>query len=92
MPTAGFEPAVPTIKRPQTHALVRAATGFGGKRDTTVNNIKHFMNYYYYYYYYYYYAFIFFIQFALATSGSKSSEFRHTVQRLLNYFYILILF
>ena len=27
MPPAGFEPAIPTTERPQTHALYRAATG-----------------------------------------------------------------
>jgi len=47
MPTAGFEPAFPASKRQQTHVLVRAATGIGGKTDTVVNNIRHFMNYYY---------------------------------------------
>jgi hypothetical protein len=29
MPVAGFEPAIPASKRPQTHALDRAATGIG---------------------------------------------------------------
>jgi len=29
MPPAGFEPAIPASKRPQTHALDRAATGTG---------------------------------------------------------------
>ena len=29
MPEAEFEPAVPTIDRPQTHALDSAATGIG---------------------------------------------------------------
>ena len=29
MPPVGFEPAIPTIERPQTHALDRAATGTG---------------------------------------------------------------
>jgi hypothetical protein len=29
MPPVGFEPAIPTIERPQTHALDRAATGIG---------------------------------------------------------------
>ena len=29
MPLAGFEPAVPPMERPQTHALDRAATGIG---------------------------------------------------------------
>jgi hypothetical protein len=31
MPSAGFEPAIPATKRPQTYALDRAATGIGGK-------------------------------------------------------------
>jgi hypothetical protein len=29
MPSTGFEPAIPATKRPQTYALVRAATGIG---------------------------------------------------------------
>jgi hypothetical protein len=29
MPRAGFEPAIPATKRPQTYALDRAATGIG---------------------------------------------------------------
>jgi hypothetical protein len=29
MPSAGFEPAIPTMKRPQTYALNRAATAIG---------------------------------------------------------------
>jgi hypothetical protein len=29
MPPAGFEPAIPTCERPQTHALDCAATGVG---------------------------------------------------------------
>jgi len=29
MPPAGFEPAIPASKRPQTHALVHAAIGIG---------------------------------------------------------------
>jgi ABC-type Na+ transport system ATPase subunit NatA len=29
MPSAGFEPAIPAIKHPQTYALDRAATGIG---------------------------------------------------------------
>jgi hypothetical protein len=29
MPSAGFEPAIPAIKRPQTYAFDRAATGIG---------------------------------------------------------------
>jgi hypothetical protein len=30
MPSAGYEPAIPATKRPQTYALDRAATGIGG--------------------------------------------------------------
>jgi hypothetical protein len=29
MPSAGFEPAIPAAKRPQTYALDRAANGIG---------------------------------------------------------------
>jgi hypothetical protein len=29
MPRAGFEPAIPATKQPQTYALERAATGIG---------------------------------------------------------------
>ena len=29
MPPAGFEPTIPASEQPQTHALVRAATGIG---------------------------------------------------------------
>jgi hypothetical protein len=29
MPPVGFEPAIPTSERPQTHAYERAATGIG---------------------------------------------------------------
>jgi hypothetical protein len=29
MPLAGFEPAIPATKRPQTYALDRATTGIG---------------------------------------------------------------
>ena len=36
MPAAGFEPAIPTSERPQTHALDRAATGIG--RPTVYRN------------------------------------------------------
>jgi hypothetical protein len=33
MPSAGFETAIPAIKRPQTYGLDRAATRIGGLRD-----------------------------------------------------------
>jgi hypothetical protein len=29
MPSAGYEPAIPEIKRPQTNAVDRMATGIG---------------------------------------------------------------
>ena len=31
MPPAGFEPTIPAVERPQTHALDRAATGTGSQ-------------------------------------------------------------
>ena len=31
MPPVGFEPTTPASKRPQTHALERAAIGIGNK-------------------------------------------------------------
>ena len=34
MPSAGLEPAVPGTERPQTHALVRTATGIGTRVRT----------------------------------------------------------
>jgi hypothetical protein len=33
MPRAGFEPATPTTKRPQTYAVDRAATGIGNEES-----------------------------------------------------------
>ena len=33
MPPVGFEPVIPTTERPQTHDLVRAATGIGGEKN-----------------------------------------------------------
>jgi hypothetical protein len=33
MPRAGFEPAIPVTKRPQTYALDRAATGIGDQYE-----------------------------------------------------------
>jgi hypothetical protein len=39
MPRAGFEPATPATKRPQTYALDRAATGIGVAVDiVSLNN------------------------------------------------------
>jgi hypothetical protein len=38
MAREGFEPAIPAIKRPQTYALDRAATGIGGKEVTAKEN------------------------------------------------------
>jgi len=35
VPSAGFEPAIPARERPQTHALGRAATGFGSLISTS---------------------------------------------------------
>jgi hypothetical protein len=35
-PTAGFEPAIPVSKRPQTHAVGRAAPGIGVIKIVTV--------------------------------------------------------
>jgi hypothetical protein len=44
MPSAGFEPAIPATKRPQTYALERAATGIGNNlnifRDITLHKIS----------------------------------------------------
>jgi hypothetical protein len=34
MPAAGFETTIPTLERPQTHALDRAATGIGKRLFT----------------------------------------------------------
>jgi hypothetical protein len=34
MPSAGFEPTIPATMRPQTYALVRAATGIGDSVKT----------------------------------------------------------
>jgi hypothetical protein len=36
MPLAGFEPAIPATKRPQTYTLDRAATGIGFERIVTI--------------------------------------------------------
>jgi hypothetical protein len=38
MPSAGFESAIPRIKRPQTYALDQAATEIGDILDYEVNN------------------------------------------------------
>jgi hypothetical protein len=35
MPSAGFEPAIPATKRPQTYTLERVATGIGHGNFTT---------------------------------------------------------
>ena len=35
LPAAGFEPAIPAVERPQTHALVCAATGMPSGLDDT---------------------------------------------------------
>jgi len=34
MPPVGFEPTIPAIERPQTHALDRAACGIGFRRHS----------------------------------------------------------
>jgi hypothetical protein len=39
MPRAVFEPAIPAIKRPQTYALDRAATGIGMSVNSSLNFI-----------------------------------------------------
>jgi hypothetical protein len=39
MPSAGIEPAIPTMERPQTQALDRAATGIGRKQSW--HNLRH---------------------------------------------------
>jgi hypothetical protein len=41
MPRAGFEPAIPTTKRPQTYALDQAATGFGWSCGTCRKILRH---------------------------------------------------
>jgi hypothetical protein len=38
MPLAGFEPATPATKRPQTYALDRATTGIGKQRLSIIIN------------------------------------------------------
>jgi len=35
MPPAGFKPTIPASRRPQTHALVSAATGIGKEGSNT---------------------------------------------------------
>jgi hypothetical protein len=52
MPQAGFEPAIPATKRPQTYALDRTATGIGDSltsissfnKSTIIVNIKIFVS------------------------------------------------
>jgi hypothetical protein len=39
MPLAGFEPAIPANKRPQTHALDGAATGIGPTSYTVIKSL-----------------------------------------------------
>jgi hypothetical protein len=38
MSSAGFEPAIPAVKRLQTHALDRAATGIGDNCNSPVRD------------------------------------------------------
>jgi hypothetical protein len=47
MPPAGFEPTIPASKRPQTHALDRAATGIGTDitYSITILSPNNFINY-----------------------------------------------
>jgi hypothetical protein len=40
MPSAGFEPAIPATKRPQTYALDSAATGIGGYVASCLNYLS----------------------------------------------------
>jgi hypothetical protein len=40
MSSAGFEPAIPATKRPQTYALDRAATGLGIETYITESNVN----------------------------------------------------
>jgi hypothetical protein len=40
MPRAGFQPAIPAIKRPQAYALDRAASGIGWTEGIVVNNFS----------------------------------------------------
>jgi hypothetical protein len=42
MPSVGFEPAIPAIKRLQTYALERTATGIGLKQKYLAWVIKHY--------------------------------------------------
>jgi len=44
MPPAGFEPTIPASKRPQTHALDRAATGVGHNLKLGLLQTKHLTN------------------------------------------------
>jgi hypothetical protein len=39
MPPAGFEPAIPATKRPQTYALERAATGIDFSKTLDAYNL-----------------------------------------------------
>jgi hypothetical protein len=40
MPRAGFEPAIPATKRPQTYALNSAETGIGWVKDELTNLVN----------------------------------------------------
>jgi hypothetical protein len=42
MPSAGFEPATPATKRPQTYALDRVVTGIGAILEYRKKMISHF--------------------------------------------------
>jgi len=41
MPSAGFEPAIPAVKRPQTYTLCRTATGIGRLSLFTAQSIPY---------------------------------------------------
>ena len=45
MPPTGFELTIPVSKRPQTHALDRAATGIGSNRKTAHKSVCTFIAY-----------------------------------------------
>ena len=47
MPPVGFEPIIPASERPQTHALDRAATGIGIRRNYIYQFLEHSMHLFY---------------------------------------------
>ena len=42
MSSSGFEPAIPAIERPQTHALDREATGIESNNNNNNNNNRNY--------------------------------------------------